>query len=480
MFVSALLVTTVLGIAGCNDITNQPLPAGTFDPATVNTREGARALAVTAHAQFQFALAEFIPISGLITDELQSNRRGTPLANNAFPDGYTATDARYLPERVAGSFSGFPSDHLYATLQQARALANQAIGALAKYDPDSSAVTRGELYAREAYAEVMLADLFCSGVPLSTSDFQRDFTYRPSSSTEQVYQHAITLFDSALVLAGDTGTVANFAKVGKARALIAVGQYMDAKQAVEGVPVDYVYTERIQTCTSVAAACYIGSVKQASFSLAFMGSESDREGTVGLPFRSSFDPRSAPRPSTVGTVNGNAVYFPAKFNLGDVSALVVASGIEAELIRAEAALNSGGAWLEILNTLRTSGAYTGIDTIMTIAGTPPDTTFRYDTAWVAGTGGVGHLGPLQDPGNDAARVDLLFRERAFWLFLTGTRQGDLRRLIHNYGRLKGNIYPHGTYPSLGSYGDFADVPIPTSGNYSESLNPYYKGCLSRD
>jgi hypothetical protein len=171
----------------------------------------------------------------LITDELQSNTRGTPLANNAFPGGYTAIDARYLPERVAGNFSGFPSDKLYATLQQARALANQAIGALAKYDPDSSAVTRGELYARQAYAEVMLADLFCSGVPLSTSDFQRDFTYKPSSSTEQVYQHAITLFDSALALAGDTGTVVNFAKVGKARALIAVGQYMSANQAVRHI-----------------------------------------------------------------------------------------------------------------------------------------------------------------------------------------------------------------------------------------------------
>jgi len=33
-----------------------------------------------------------------------------------------------------------------------------------------------------------------------------------------------------------------------------------------------------------------------------------------------------------------------------------------------------------------------------------------------------------DPGTQVGREDLLFRERAFWLFATGHRLGDLRRL----------------------------------------------------
>ena len=77
------------------------------------------------------------------------------------------------------------------------------IGALAKaYDTatfyDTSAVDsaqsrvyRGTLYAFEGYAELWLADFFCSGVPLSTLDYGQDFTYRAGSTTAQLYQAAI-------------------------------------------------------------------------------------------------------------------------------------------------------------------------------------------------------------------------------------------------------------------------------------------------
>src|SRR3989454_10277079 len=37
------------------------------------------------------------------------------------------------------------------------------------------------------------------------------------------------------------------------------------------------------------------------------------------------------------------------------------------------------------------------------------------------------LGALADPNTLAGRTDLLFRERAFWLFATGHRLRDLRR-----------------------------------------------------
>jgi hypothetical protein len=77
-------------------------------------------------------------------------------------------------------------------------------------------------------------------------------------------------------------------------------------------------------------------------------------------------------------------------------------------------------------------------------------------------------------------VDLLFRERAYWLYATGTRQGDLRRLVRQYHRDKNTLYPRGAYAGVGSYGDFIDAPIPISGSYSESPNPYFHGCLSRD
>src|SRR5581483_874628 len=105
----------------------------------------------------------------------------------------------------------------------------------------------------------------------------------------------------------------------------------------------------------------------------------------------------------------------------------MASGVEARLIEAEAALAAGDAsWLTILNRLRTDGTFT-------TAPHPGDPTVT-DTTWGPGVGavlfpnGLPGLRPLTDPGTPAARVDLLFAERAAWLFLTGHRLGDMRRL----------------------------------------------------
>ena len=78
--------------------------------------------------------------------------------------------------------------------------------------------------------------------------------------------------------------------------------------------------------------------------------------------------------------------------------VTVASGLEALLIKAESQLAAGDApgFIATLNAARATNA--------TLAASP-----------------------LIDPGTPAGRVDLLFRERGFWLYLTGHRLGDLRR-----------------------------------------------------
>ena len=48
------------------------------------------------------------------------------------------------------------------------------------------------------------------------------------------------------------------------------------------------------------------------------------------------------------------------------------------------------------------------------------------------------LDNLGTPGNQDAAIDLLFSERAFWMFATGHRLGDMRRLIRQYGRAAGD------------------------------------------
>ena len=85
------------------------------------------------------------------------------------------------------------------------------------------------------------------------------------------------------------------------------------------------------------------------------------------------------------------------------------------------------------------------------------------------------LAPLTDPGSTTAREDLLFRERAFWMFSTGHRQGDLRRLIRQYNRPENTVFPTGVWFKGGPYGSDVNFPIP----FSETNNPNFVQCTDR-
>jgi hypothetical protein len=445
----AILVGSVLGsmLLGCGDLTgSQSLPSGTADPNSYATPQGARAMRNAAVVQFQLAIPIAIGMSGLLTDELQDPQAGAGpgvLQTGTVPD---PVDERILP---ATSDAG---TEVYGRLQSIREYANQAIGALAAFDTipadtASARVLRGELYAYEGYAEVLLADLFCSGVPLSTLDFQGDYTLRGGSTTDQVYVDAIAKFDTAITLATGVDSILDMARVGKGRALLDRGQYAEAAEAVQSVPLDFQY----QTTSDWYGACGViggGCIN----SLVNQGSVPDREGFNGLPYRSSGDPRT----TVISATNAveMTVWFPTKYqaSLADLpgTPVVLASGTEAALIRAEAALQANDAsWLQTLNDLRAT---------------------------------IG-LSPLADPGTAAGRITLLFTERAYWLFMTAHRQGDLRRLVRSYGptnvafRDQSLVYPTGNYtaPGTGVYGSDVTLPIPAT----EQSNPLFHGCVNR-
>jgi hypothetical protein len=88
---------------------------------------------------------------------------------------------------------------------------------------------------------------------------------------------------------------------------------------------------------------------------------------------------------------------------------------------------------------------------------------------------------LLDPGTQTAREDLLFRERGFWLWSTGHRLADLRRLVRpvsegGFGRAENTIFPNGFYYKGGQYGTDKFLIIPQA----EQNNPEFKGCLDRN
>ncbi|HEX6535956.1 MAG TPA: hypothetical protein VF041_15275 [Gemmatimonadaceae bacterium] len=478
------MLLAAASLAGCSPeklAGNDQLPPDVPDPAQTNTPAGAIAAYHGALVRLRFAFGghdnSFIPVTGLLTDELGSGDLGQP---NYVVDPMLL-DSRFLPEDPGigdDSTTAFPIYTLYGLLQKARGQARQARGALSAYAPDSSTALIGHLDAIEGYADVFLADLFCSGVPLSTLDFDGDFTYQPGSSTEEVYQHAVALFDSALAVSPDSERVMNLARVGKGRALLALGQYAEAAQAVADVPDDFQYAFQYSatdvpgepTSLDRSNRTFANRDLYPGFGGGMMVTMVDAEGGNGLPFLSSGDPRVA-WDDSAGTYHGLAIKRPVEYPLDGSGSIVLASGVEARLIQAEAQLQAGDAagWLATLNALRTDGTY---DTQQ-----DPNDATKTDTLWHAGTGGVAGLRPLADPGTPDGQVSLLFQERAYWLFLTGHRQGDLRRLIRQYGRQAPTVYPAGPYPAAyKTYGTDVTAPIPGTERVS---NPLFTGCRSR-
>lgn len=83
---------------------------------------------------------------------------------------------------------------------------------------------------------------------------------------------------------------------------------------------------------------------------------------------------------------------------------------------------------------------------------------------------------MTDPGTADERVNLLFRERAFWTFGTGHRHGDLGRLIRQYNRSANSVFPTGNWFNGGPYGSDINFPIP----FEETNNPNFTTCTDRN
>jgi len=310
------------------------------------------------------------------------------------------------------------------------------------------------------YSELLLAEEFCAGVPLSDVRAGGGIGYGMPLTTDSLLARAVVDFDSAVAHGVGNDTVLNLARVGLGRALLGRGQYAVAAVAVAAVPTGFRYA--VQSPPVLQGTLLPNFYTQLVTGVFSSGprfvSVSNREGGNGLDFVSAHDPRM-PIDSTQGpTPDGTPFYYPAKFPVVGAPPIPLADWIEARLIQAEALLQAGNApgWLTALNTLRADTADTH----------------------VAG------LTPLADPGTPSARADLMFRERAFWMFGTGHRLGDLRRLIRQYGRGPETVFPTGPYPATGlppgssvipSYGTDVNFPIQTV----ESANPNFHGCLNR-
>ena len=204
------------------------------------------------------------------------------------------------------------------------------------------------------------------------------------------------------------------------------------------MPTEFLYvTEHSDSPLRLQNAIY-------SYSVGWLWSVSDEEGGVGLPYRTADDPRVPFFDEESAGLDQTTPQFTL-LKYPDASAsVIVADGIEARLIEAEAFLQASnfGGMNTILNDLRAAQ----------------------------------DLDPLAEPGTLDEAVDQLFSERAFWMFATGHRLGDMRRLIRQYGRTAEEVFPSGIYLKGCSYGNDVNLPMPQE----EGNIPNYAGCLDRE
>lgn len=371
--------------------------------------------------------------TGLITDELRD------IATSLSATSRTSIDNRFLAvDKFGHRELALPA---YAQLNAARNSAVQSRHLLRTYSDSTAIPLIAHAYILEAYSVMLMAEALCSGFPMSEVEFEGDITLSNGISTTEAFYKAVSLFDSALSIQHDSLNFVNLARTGKGRALLNLGRFDSAALAVSDVPAGFAYN---LTYTETTAP---NSTLREAFWTSTAGPVpvvndigiGNFEGVNGLEWISSSPLTQDPRvPLTTKEVEGILVFDTpirqSKFPTGNAT-VPLARSLDARLIEVESAFQAGGTtWLSLLNNLRSTISL-------------PD---------------------LADPGTQEARVDLIFRERAFWNFLLGQRHGDLRRLIRQYGREPHNTFPTGAYHNIkGSFILFGDAVV-----FTPDLNEY--------
>lgn len=430
--VAALVAVVLAACSGLLDVQDPDI----INPGDVNNPDGAVAAYNGAIGDFAFA-----------NDGDNGGTEGQVLVSGVMADEYY--DSETFPTRIeydsrAINETNGTLNAVFFNLQKARVSLEGAAGALETFAPTPTSRV-GEMLALAGFTYVYFAENYCSAVPFSERQPDGSIAYGTPETTTEILDRAIARFDSAAGITTDAG-IRSLAAVGKGRALLDKADFAGAAAAVAGVPTNYLYRVFHSTATGRQNNGIFVFNNQAPAGTGRF-SVADTEGTVGLDFRSAGDPRVVAPQNGLGFDGVSKLYVLQKYT-GPTSPTHIADGIEARLIEAEAQLQggNGAGMVASLNALR---------------------------ADAANNGGF-NLAALADPGTQVGREDLLFRERAFWMFATGHRLGDLRRLARApYSRAVNSIYPNGPYTHAGTqFGSNTELPVP----FSERNNPNYTGC----
>ena len=407
----------------------------------------------------------FLTSTGTLTDEMYNGDTFTTRI---------AADQRSLQAPVTGNVS----DPGYSRLQQTRVAARRAAAAAAQYTPEDVA-TFARMRAIEGYAYVTLGEGWCGAVPFGS--VPETGPLDPTTVIPGAPIGTTAIFDSAIVRFREGVTASggdNLARIGLARALMnrSNTNLAAAAAAVASVPTTFVYriehssnegTQYNPVYALQSNGRYGVSNDEGGLNPTGTAARPDELSTEasytiddgeGIPFRALNDPRVPYSRTAAGAFTASFRQFNDLHYPSYAADVPVASGVEARLIEAEALLASGDitGYMGKLNDLRAAVA-----TLLPV--------LYPEQSGTAATLFPRTLAPLTDPGTAAGRVEMLFRERALWMYNTGHRQGDLRRMVRNYGYTSQQVFPSGPFYRGGSYGNDVAFPVP----FAEQNNALY-------
>jgi len=469
--VTTLALTAAATLTACDTVKTNLLEAinpTIINPGSVQSAAGATAVRNGALSRLRTATADGEStwlFGGLLVDEWASS--STFVQNDE-------TDQRSIQLN-----NGTVNTELRA-LYRVRTDANQAVELLNKFKPLPTADI-GEMYFARGFAEFQLASDFCNGIPLS--DGSTDVAvFGDPLPVKDVFAAASASFDTAMTLSSGTDAasllVNRASRIAKARTLLGLGlsNAPAAAALVTGIATNFRY-DVTASLTGGTNTLWDQPTSQNRYTISDSVQGNGRSILVknAIPFLSAKDPRvpahykiASNGRDSVKSQDGGTYVIQVDSLWGQTSAVALTSGIDARLIEAEAALKAGNpaGMMSILNALRAA---------------PQQLTAPSPTATGTHPGWTTPVMPaLTDPGTADGRVNLLFREMAFWQFGRGHRLGDLRRLIRDYGRAADGSntggYPIGTHFKGGVFGVDLNLPVTTDEKIG---NPNFTACLDR-
>lgn len=363
-----------------------------------------------SYVRYAVYLTDEMIASGTITDRTQVDFRDLRAKNVTLTNGLyePMQTARVTAEDVVQDFSENLGNEDFAAVE----------------DELRTGITLGNLNA--GYVHILFGELYCRAVVDERG---------PALSSDEVMQEALSFLEAAEQTAGDAGRedVAVAARVGQARARLWLGQYEEAAALASQVPTEFVYlTEYSSNTFGQSNELMQWTWGQGGPNIRWTigdGTAAQRDHERFMYFvewaaQGLIDSVAPGMTADLAVLPVNLQLLYPQLS----SPVTLASGWEARMIEAEAALRNGDPEdaEDIVNDLLTDPEQSANPMR---AVNPELTTSRGGGRIPA----MGSFEPVDFTGDLASDLEQLARARTAGLWLTGSRQGTLRRFAEDDG-----------------------------------------------